>query len=70
MKYKTHNLCTFEFNNTTQISVAVPSVDAEGHERTFLQMLNVAKQLSWNGDEGIGRGNLKSFTVGPAIFVG
>lgn len=68
--YKTHTLCTFEFTNTTQIIVAVPNLDKKGRERTFLQMFDAAKIISWNGDECRGRGHIKSFTVGPVIFAG
>jgi len=69
MKTRTHNLCTFEFNNGTTIHVAVPAFGDDLEFYPFDLMLEEAKRLSWNGDETHGRGGLRSFTVGSLMFV-
>ena len=68
MKEKTHRFCTFEFNNGTFIHAAVPAF-VNKEDRSFDSMLSHAMHISWNGNENHGRGDLKSFTVGPLMFV-
>ena len=69
MVNNSHHICVFKFQNQSRIRVAVPSVDDEGDVRSFEQMLQLAKDMSWCGDEQIGRGPLLSFKVGAYVVV-
>ena len=64
-KGEIHRTCEFEFNNGTFIRISIPAMDDEDFDKYF----KIAKELSWNGDESIGRGRLKSFTVGEYVQV-
>jgi len=57
-------ICIFEFNNGTTIKAAVTIFYDEGFDYYFKK----AKEISWKGDEEIGRGGLRSFTISDNIY--
>lgn len=60
-------LCTFTFANGTKILVAARAFDAAGNLFSYDAMFAQAKEISWQGDENIGRGGLVSFVIGDYI---
>lgn len=67
-----HRVCTFIFRNGTEIRAAVTALVIQGREvreKTFEEFIAAAKEVSWNGDETHGRGELIRFDVGSPIFI-
>lgn len=69
MKYKTHKLCTFEFENGTRLRAAVPAFNLlTGLLHTYEETMSCAKAACWEGNEENGRGRLLSFSIDPIAF--